>query len=46
MLHFLFVAVFIGGPAILGAFIYPTPGRLRREARRRRKFEEKMDMEE
>ena len=40
-MHWAFVGIFIGLPALLGMFIYPTQKRMTREARRRRKFEEK-----
>jgi hypothetical protein len=37
----IFIGVFIGLPALLGGFIYPTQKRMIREAKRVAKFEAK-----
>lgn len=40
-MHWVFVGIFIGLPALLGMFIYPTQKRMAREARRRERFNKK-----
>jgi hypothetical protein len=40
-MQWIVVVVYIGFPALLGAFIYPTPKRMARWAKRAAKFEAK-----